>query len=155
MTAFRLNLMEHGRALEWLTSSVLLGFALTLALPGDTLAGQGFVAFRKMGLDEAMIGVPLAFVSTQRLAALHINGAWRRSPVLRMIGAVIGCGIFAMLAMAFGLPYIDALVRSALWDQPLQVGPSTGAAVYSLLAAADALATHRSAADVGFARRLP
>jgi len=28
MTAFRLNLMEHGRALEWLTSSVLLGFAL-------------------------------------------------------------------------------------------------------------------------------
>ena len=30
--------LRHGRGLEWMTSALLLVFAITLALPGDTLA---------------------------------------------------------------------------------------------------------------------
>lgn len=34
MSSFRLNLFEQGRATEWLSALVLLGFAVTLAAFG-------------------------------------------------------------------------------------------------------------------------
>ena len=42
--------LHHGRGLEWMTSALLLVFAITLALPGDTLAANpGFVGFLNAG----------------------------------------------------------------------------------------------------------
>ncbi|MGR3452868.1 hypothetical protein [Pseudooceanicola sp.] len=150
-------LIEHGRAIEWVTSAVLLVFALTLSLPGNTLIGSGFGTFRAIGLDEAMLATPLTIIAIGRLVALYINGAWRRSPLMRAAGAVVGAGTFGMLSVAFGwqylLNFLEAWSAASTWFgfltslQAIQ-GASTGAGTYLVLAGADLLAASRSGADL-------
>lgn len=136
-------LVEHGRALEWLTSLVLLGFALTLALPGDTLSLSGsYRGFRNLGLDEAAISTPLALIAAARLVALYINGAWRRSPVMRAAGAAVGGAVFFMLSVTFSWD----------WLTGASVALGTGGATYAMLGLFDVLAAYRSGADVRIAR---
>lgn len=137
-------LLQHGRALEWLTSLALLAFAVTLAAPGDTLeANPSFAGFVDMGLDEAMVALPISWIAGMRMAGLYINGAWRRSPILRMVGAIVGAGIFAFLSTMFAMPYLLGN----------QAGLSTGAGVYLVLAIFDLLAAYRTGADVGHSKR--
>lgn len=144
MTKFSDVLLQHGRALEWLTSAALLAFAITLALPGDTLlSSPSFSGFVDMGLDEAAIAMPISWIAASRMAGLYVNGAWRRSPLLRMVGAILGAGIFAFLSTMFAMPYLTG-------QQP---GLSTGAGVYLVLAFFDLLAAYRTGADVGHAKR--
>ncbi|WP_141102015.1 hypothetical protein [Oceanicola sp. 22II-s10i] len=140
-------LIEHGRALEWLTSCVLLVFALTLAMPGDTLAGPGYIGFRNLGFDEAALAVPLSLLAAGRLAALYINGAWRRSPVIRALGAVVGATVFSMLAVTFGWSW---LVSGAFTQNRIALG--TGMGTYLVLSIFDLLAAHRSGADARVSR---
>lgn len=128
---------EHGRATEWLTSLALLMMVLTMALPGDTLGRPGFHVLAAMGFEEASVAVPLALVATGRLAALYINGAWRRSPALRMWGAMAGAATFGALAVSFAWP----------WAAGGTV-PGTGAGTYLVLAVFDVVAAYRSGADV-------
>ncbi|WP_418592095.1 hypothetical protein [Ponticoccus sp. (in: a-proteobacteria)] len=134
------TLLQHGRALEWLTSTVLLAFAVILAFPGDTLAASpSFVAFLWAGADEASVVLLLTFIGAMRYAGLWINGNWRRSPMLRVVGACCGAGIFLGLTVLFALPYIRGV----------QDGLSTGVGVYLVLAIADMAAAYRSGADIG------
>jgi hypothetical protein len=133
----RLNIIEEGRGIEWLTSAALLCFALALVFPGDTLAGQGYRAFKSVGIDEVMLAVPLFGVAAARMIALWINGRWRRSPLLRLTGAVIGTGMFMALCLGFLGPTITS-------GAPL----STGVGIYFILAFFDAVAAYRSGADV-------
>lgn len=164
MRRLRSAIIEHGRATEWLTSCVLLGFALTLALPGDTLSGEGFRAFRALGLDEATISTPLALLATARIAALYINGSWHRSPALRVAGAMFGAGVLSTLGVAFGWVYLETIFLA--WRQTetwsgfavmfaSKPGASTGAATYTILALFDMLAAYRSGADLKMAKRYP
>ncbi len=37
-------LLQHGRALEWLTNSIMLGFAITPLLPCEPLVSGGWTA---------------------------------------------------------------------------------------------------------------
>ncbi|QDC11286.1 hypothetical protein FHY55_19510 [Oceanicola sp. D3] len=140
-------IIEQGRATEWLTSAVLLGFALTLALPGDTFAGSGYAGFRNLNFDEAMISTSLALLASSRIAALYINGNWRRSPMVRAVGATVGATIFAMLAVTFGWQWITA---GGPFQQSIALG--TGTATYGLLALFDLLAAYRSGADASISR---
>lgn len=133
-------IVEHGRAAEWLTSSVLLVMALILAVPGETMAAPTFRVLLDLGLDDAALSAPIALLGTARLAALYINGAWRRSPMLRMIGAILGSMIFGVLAVAFALP---SLIHGAAL--------SIISGVFFVMALFDALAAHRSGADVRLA----
>lgn len=138
------SLLQNGRALEWLTSSVILAFAITLTLPGDTLATSiAFAAFRQLGIDEVALAVPLSLIASMRMAGLWINGNWQRSPLLRCIGAVMGAGLFAGLAVLFSVP--------ALSGQSAAL--TTGVGTYLVLAAFDVLAAYRSAADASFYQR--
>ena len=143
MSGLRLNLLEQGRATEWLTSFVLLGFAFTLSLPGSTLSGASFRAFTEIGTDDATVAFPLAVLAAMRMCALFINGNWKRSPILRMIGAIIGSAVFAMLSMAFYWPTLA-------YGAPV----STGVSAYFILAAFDALSAYRSGADVRLGQQL-
>lgn len=144
MYGFQNVLMQHGRALEWATSAVLLGFAVALALPGNTLdASQSYSGFTQMGLDEAAMVLCLSIVAMMRMTGLWINGAWKRSPLLRMIGAILGAGFFLSLAAVFAVPY-------ALGAAP---AINTGVTSYLVLGLADLLAAHRAAADVGHSQR--
>lgn len=138
------TLLQNGRALEWLTASVILAYACTLALPGDTLSTSvAFSAFRQLGLDEAALSVPLSLIAAMRMAGLFINGNWRRSPVLRCVGAVLGAGLFMGLAVLFAVP--------ALSGQSAAL--TTGVGTYFVLAAFDVLAAYRSAADASYYQR--
>lgn len=143
MHTLKLNLMEHGRATEWLAASVLLTFALILAIPGETTTStSGFTTFVQLGLDDAALAAPLGLLATGRMAALYINGAWKRSPAVRMVGSVAGAGVFAMIGMAFLWPTFES--ASAV---------STGS-VYFTLALFDALSAYRSGADVRMVQQL-
>lgn len=134
------TLLQHGRALEWLTSTVILSFAFVLALPGDTLAASpSFLAFQVIGADEVALAMPLTVIAVMRMGGLWINGNWQRSPLLRCIGAVFGAGIFASLGMMFAVPVLSGQ----------QAAVTTGVGTYFVLAAFDVLAAYRSAADVG------
>lgn len=137
-------ILQHGRALEWLTSSIIFGFALTLTLPGDTIEGSpSFAGFVMAGLTEQALILPLTLVATMRMTGLIINGAWRRSPILRMIGAVVGAAIFLSLAFLFSIPYFA-------WTQ---TSLSTGPSVYFILFVFDVIAAYRTGADVRASKR--
>ena len=141
MTRMADTFLQHGRGMEWQNSIIILIFALTLALPGDTLATSvAFAAFRQLGIDEVALAVPLTVIAIMRMAGLFINGNWRRSPILRCVGAVLGAGLFTGLAVLFAVP--------ALSGQSAAL--TTGAGVYLALAAFDVLAAYRSAADASF-----
>lgn len=133
-------LLQHGRAMEWMTSAILLSYALTLAMPGDTFGPTtAWAGFARMGLSEVNVAVPVAILSVLRMAALVINGMWRRSPVLRMIGASLGAFCFGVITSAAAYPYFSGLSSVV----------STGFGVYLLLTIADIIATYRAGADVG------
>ncbi|WP_371398923.1 hypothetical protein [Marinovum algicola] len=137
-------LLQHGRALEWLTSTVIAMFAIILALPGDTLAtSSAFGAFVRMGADEVAIAVPLTFIAAMRMAGLWINGRWRRSPILRLAGAVFGAGVFMSLAVLFAVPFLSGNTAAL----------TTGVGTYFVLAAFDFLAAYRASADAEFHQR--
>ena len=132
-------ILLQGRALEWFTSLGLMLFAFTLWLPGDTLSSPTFKGFSEFGVTEMTLVLPLAIIAAMRMAALLINGMWRRSPILRMIGAIVGLMCFACLAMMVGWPYFTGQTQAL----------STGFFTYLLWALADFIAAYRSGADVG------
>lgn len=125
-----------GRGSEWITSCVLIGFGVALFYPGETLAGSGYRAFAGLGLTDFMLGSLMASSGILRSVGLIINGRWRRSPTLRVVGALIGSTLFTMLAAAFAAPSFSG-----------SGGLSTGATTYLVLAVADALAAYRSGFD--------
>ncbi|UWR30444.1 hypothetical protein K3758_02625 [Sulfitobacter sp. W002] len=146
MLTFKANVLEEGRAAEWQSAALLLTFALILAVPGETTTSTaGFRTFVRLGLDDAALSVPIALVALSRMTALYVNGAWRRSPIVRMVGSIVGASIFAMIGMAFVWPAIEnGLSVSAL---------STGG-IYFTLAFFDALSAYRSGADVRMVQQL-
>jgi hypothetical protein len=75
------------RLVEWLSSIVLIGWALVLMQPGDTLRGTSFAEFLRYGVSEEAIAGSFALVGGLRVAALFINGRWPRTPLIRMAGA--------------------------------------------------------------------
>lgn len=138
-------ILAQGRALEWLTSAILLSYALTLAMPGDTFGpNSAWYAFSKMGLSEVNVAVPVAVLAILRMSALVINGMWRRSPVLRMAGGAMGAFCFGVITSVSAYPYLAGF-------SPVI---STGFGVYLLLTTADIIATYRAGADVGHYSRL-
>lgn len=135
-------IIEHGRATEWLTSCVMLGFAATLAMPGDMFDRNSFYAFRALGLEEGLLQFILLTIAIARLTALYINGRWHRSPLFRCIGAIVGAFVFAFLSLSFAIPWLNLL-----WVGEI-VSPSTAVSTYGWLAIFEVLAAYRSAADL-------
>lgn len=133
---------EQGRAAEWVTSLVMLDFGLTLLLPGETMSiSSSYAAFRSLGLDDAALGAPVVAVALMRIAALYINGNWRRTPLLRGVGAVIGAVFFASLLASFSFPKLTGIADA--WN--------TGT-TYAVLALFDLFSSYRAGADAGRAR---
>ncbi|WP_116082132.1 hypothetical protein [Tropicimonas sp. IMCC34011] len=156
MSTMRHAVVANGRGLEWLTSLILLGLAAALATPGDTLSmSVSYSGFIAAGFTETIFIVLLLIVAAERLFGLWRNGHWRRSPILRFIGAIVGAAIFAGLAAGFAWPWIAAI---SITTDPLTVSfglpMSTGVPVYALLAWADLQAAYRSGADIRVCRSL-
>lgn len=95
---------REGRFGEWVTSAALLTVALTMALPGDSMVQPTWAVLAGYGATEAMVIVVLLPLACLRLGVLWINGHWHRSPQMRGIGASLGLGLWAALALASALP---------------------------------------------------
>lgn len=141
-----LDLFLQGQRLgEWVASIAIGFFAFILWLPGDSFAGvPAYEVFVRNGITEEMIGIPLAAIAGVRISALCINGAWRRSPLLRCGGAVLGFVCFGLLVMTVLSPWLTGRVDA--------LSPGLGFIV--ALAFADLVAAHRSGADVGNVARI-
>jgi hypothetical protein len=137
--ANRFLLIFNDRGLEWFSALVMLAWGITLALPGDTLAGPQYAAFGRFGMTEESWAWVFGVVGSARIAALYINGAWPRSPHVRMIGSTFGAISWAQVAYLLTLSTYFATGIAA-----------TGTAVYSLLALADLFGIARAAFDARY-----
>lgn len=133
-------LLKHQeRATEWLSSFFLLAWAGALQGKGDTFSLPGYREFARNGLEEHQVALFLAVVGTARIIALIINGAWPRSPMVRLVGASLGMTIWMTIA--------------ALLYQSSYVGlniATPGPPVYGILAIFELLSCYRATLDVRY-----
>jgi hypothetical protein len=128
-----ISLHEHFpvRITDWLVSAILLSWGLALfavdpqvwALP--TFSGLSVIA------SQSTWAVTATVIGLTRILALFINGAVRRSPHARLIGAF--ATIFIWVQLSLGVFYSDL------------VGP--GIAIFPWLAFADMFNVYRAAKD--------
>ena len=135
----RFRLAVQDRGLEWFSALVMIGWAVALGLPGDTLAAPAFVEFRRFGFTEQFWAAVFGIMGGARIAALYINGRWPRTPYIRMVGSLFGTMSWAQVAwLLFAGGYFATGI------------PTTGVAVYGLLALADLLSIFRAAFDARY-----
>lgn len=138
----RFLLIFNDRGLEWFSALVMVGWGITLAMPGDTLAGPQYAGFLRFGFTEDLWAWAFGVVGIARIVALYINGQWPRSPLIRMVGSVFGAVSWAQVAYLVTLgTYVQTGVAA------------TGTAIYSLLAIADLLGIARAAFDARYHRQ--
>jgi len=136
---FKLHMQD--RALEWFSALIMLSWGAVLAMPGDTLAGANFDAFRRYGMTEVFWAWTFGSIGAARIMALYINGKWPRTPLIRMVGALFGAVSWAQVAW---LITEGTLMKSGV--------ASTGMPVYASLAVADLFSIFRAAFDARYHR---
>jgi hypothetical protein len=130
--------MINGRMAEWLTAAIMLVFAATLAMPGDVIAESPiFAFFDRFGIEEGMLAFSMGAVGAARMMALYINGSWRRTPWVRMVGAMLGAAMFAFLSVSFTWPFFSGLRETF----PLMPG------IFAVLSIFDIIAAYRAGYD--------
>lgn len=137
--ANRALLIFNDRGLEWFSAFVMLSWGVTLALPGDTLAGPSYAAFDRFGMTENAWAWAFGAVGLARIVALYINGNWPRSPHIRMIGSAFGAVSWAQ---------VSYLLTLSTYATTGVAAPGTG--VYALLALADLFGIARAAFDARY-----
>ena len=136
--------LQHNRLSAWATSAAMVGFGAVLMTKGNSFtAGSPWRGFDQMGATEIAVAVPLVGIGVMRLTALWINGRWRRSPILRAVGAVAGFACFTTLTITLLLPWLTGEARIL----------STGVVPYAVLAILDLIEASRAGADVGAYKR--
>lgn len=135
----RLLLFFNDRGLEWFSGLAMLGWGVTLFMPGDTLAGPQYQGFARFGLTEEFWAFAFTIIGCTRLVALWINGQWPRSPHIRMCGSIFGAVSWAQVAYLLTVSTYGVTGVAA-----------TGTVIYSLLAFFDILGVARAAFDARY-----
>lgn len=146
MTIIR-NLKTHfsARAMEWGMAGWAISFGLMILLypqalissaSQEVMSGLFAVGSRFSDNPLAFTGVVFLTMGLIRASALYVNGAWRQTPLLRMITS----GVSATLLMIL----INSLADTY---------PNTGVITYFWLFLADCLSAKRAASDWQFAHR--
>lgn len=133
MNGMLISLHEHFkiRITDWLLSAILFSWGLALAVASPAVwALPTFSGLDRIAPQLAW-AVAATLVGLVRIVALFVNGAVRRSPHLRMIGAFLS--IFVWVQLCLGVTFSDL------------VGP--GIAIFAWLAVADIFNVYRAAAD--------
>ncbi len=139
-TAERVHVALQDRGLEWFSAAVMVSWGVTLALPGDTMAGANFAAFHRYPwMTETFWAATFGIVGGARLAALYINGRSPRTPHFRMAGSLFGALSWAQVAV---------LVTEGTYS--VTGVASTGTGIYALLAVADLVSIFRAAHDARY-----
>jgi hypothetical protein len=92
--------MSQTRSVEWLLACMMVAWGIGLLLPGDTMS---LPQFRMLGViaPEPVWAVWSISMGAVRVAALYINGSWRRTPLLRVLGASFGLIWWLVLGFLF------------------------------------------------------
>lgn len=80
----------HGdRGLEWLFAALMVLWGLYVLAPLDTFRGAQYALMASIAPESVWgaFSLSLGFV---RLVALWINGAWRRTPAIRVASSILG-----------------------------------------------------------------
>ncbi|KQP62162.1 hypothetical protein [Methylobacterium sp. Leaf112] len=109
------------RALEWHCAGTDLLVAIVLALPGRTFStGAIWDRFASI-MPESEWALVIGSIALVRIAALTINGHWRRTPLLRALTAMMGATLHAYLALLFYVPSVNAFGVGAAFSAALAV----------------------------------
>jgi hypothetical protein len=121
------------RLVEWLFASMMVAWGAWLLVPQwQTFVWPQYDALRAIA-PEPVWGVWSVAVGVVRMAALFINGSWRRTPLLRLIGSSLG--------MIWWLVLIYLFLLSP------QGNPPAGYAFYPVFVVFEGISCWRSAAD--------
>jgi hypothetical protein len=133
MTLTALRETFPARASEWALSIMLFLWSVVLSANPDLFATG--MSYRSLGQIMGQDGWAVAclFVGGGRLIILAVNGAWRRSPHLRALGAFLS-GLFWFMISA-------GIVQSGIYN--------TGLAVYPVLFMLDAFNAIRAMGEAG------
>lgn len=91
------------RLSEWACATAVFGIGIVLRFNADLMAGSKSAAYSLMLSIASQHSWAIALVSfgIARLLVLLVNGAWRRSPHLRSIMAILSCFPLYTIAMSF------------------------------------------------------
>ena len=93
------RLIGQDRSIEWLCAALMLAWAFTLAMPGDTFTYPSLSGFKHYGLNETWWGLFFFAFGAGRMVALYINGRWPRSAVVRQVCAFVGFFSWTQIAV--------------------------------------------------------
>jgi hypothetical protein len=134
------NAIAHhcrNRLFEWLTSLMMLGIAVVLAISPNSIANGNFHILLATGFTAALVGPLFTLCGVTRLLALYANGVWQPwGPYCRAAGALVGAGIWGQ--MLFALAYNSQFTNSL----------SMGLPVYLFLMVGELISCYRAASDV-------
>ncbi|RUV90231.1 hypothetical protein EOA60_06775 [Mesorhizobium sp. M1A.F.Ca.IN.020.06.1.1] len=122
------------RASEWALATMLFGWSVVLfANPTLFADTPSFAAGLAQIVPQGTLAVLCGIAGAGRLVCLGINGAWRRSPHLRSVGAFIATGFWFIITLGL-----------------LKAGANgTGLAIYPVLMFLDSYNVIRAAGEAG------
>ena len=140
------GLKDHfpARISEWFNGAILTCWGAYLLLHPNLFdtQGSGRLWSRMEGLvwvdynPESVWGLVAFSVGIMRLGALFINGAWSRTPLLRLISAAVSAFVWTQVTIG------------------LLAVPNTGLVVYPWLVFIDLVAAYRAGRDVAMAEMM-
>ncbi|MBB3972800.1 hypothetical protein [Hansschlegelia beijingensis] len=134
--------VSANRKIEWYAAFNLLAGGVMFALPGYTLATKPvYEPLVRAGWTDASMAALFTGVGTAWCLALYANGHWRRSPLIRCVGALAGTIIWGQVA---ALHVVNGWATGT---------PNLGSVTYGLLAGFCLAACSRAAADFSITRR--
>lgn len=142
------SLRQHwpARKMEWLMSGVLIAWGwYVLMHPGlftspataTLFSGLASISAPVTEFPALLWGGGAFLVGLARGIALFVNGAWTRTPLIRVVASFISMFIFTQIVIG-------------LWQSGV---PNTGLVVYPWFVVADLLSAYRAAVDVVHAEK--
>lgn len=124
------------RALEWGLAGILLTAGIVLLNPYPTFDQPVFVEMERVA-NENTWGMFCTFIGVLRIGALYVNGAWVKSPWVRLVTALVSSLVWLQITLG-------------LTSQPVV---TLGVAIFPWFIAADWYSIWRAASDAGDNRR--
>lgn len=89
---------------EWITASAMLMAFIQLIFSSDVTTAEWHQLFEAAGIERMIPIIGLGIVGFLRVIALYINGSWKRTPLIRAVGAIVGAAFFTLLLLGGYLP---------------------------------------------------
>ena len=91
------------RANEWFFSLAFLVWGATMVAWPHMFDRPFYESFKRFG-PQSLWTTVILLIGTVRMAALIVNGAWRSTPLIRMVMAMLSCMVW--LELTLGIFYV-------------------------------------------------